>query len=194
LNIDLKILDALNSVLTNRNHALDLLVIFLANYLVYVFAAIAVLYWFWNSAKLSARKAVLLAFVSFVLARGVVTEIIRHIYARPRPDIPHPIIDMSQKQFEASFPSGHATAMFSIAMSIYFYNKKLGWWMFGMAAVTAVFRVAIGVHYPSDVLAGAVFGILTSWLVEKIAAGKIDGLVLKLSNLSDRIFPWTGRP
>lgn len=188
MNLDLQILHALNSW-TNHGRVSDLLIIFLANYLVYIFAAIAVLYWFWHKPenKLLARKAVLMAFISFVLARGVVTELIRHIYPRQRPDVAHPIIDLSQKQFEASFPSGHAVAMFSIAMSIYFYNKKLGWWLFGMAMVTAVFRVVIGVHFPSDVTAGAILGILISWVLEKTAAGKVGKWAEWFSNLTDKI-------
>ena len=186
---DFNLLHALNSW-TNHNKILDWIFIFTANYLVYIFAAMAILYWFIYPAqtKLLARKAVTLAFVSFVTARLILTELIRRLLPRLRPTIPHPILDLSQKQTESSFPSGHATAMFSIAMAIYFYNKKLGWWLFAMAILTAIARVVIGVHYPSDVVAGAIVGILTAWVVEKALAIKIEKLVQKLSDFSDRIF------
>src|SRR5579872_3644589 len=187
MNLDLSILDALNS-LTGQGRIPDLLIIFFANYLVYVFAIIAVLYWFWHSAKFVARKAVTLAAISFILARLIVTELIRYLYFRSRPEIVHPIINMTPKQSESAFPSGHATGMFSIAMAIYFYNKKLGWLLLVMSVITAIARVSIGVHYPSDVAAGAIIGILTAWITEKTLFRKIDNFVRKLSDFSDRIF------
>ena len=189
MNIDLKILTYLNGW-TGHNHILDLFFVFFASYLVYFFAAAAVLYWFIypDKTKLLARKAVVLAFISFVVARLVLTELIRAFYARPRPTITYPLEHLPT---EPSFPSGHATAMFSIAVAIYFYNPRLGKILFIMAVVTAIGRVIIGAHYFSDVVGGAIIGVLTAWAIDKWLNRKIEPTVQTLSEASDKLFPFT---
>jgi undecaprenyl-diphosphatase len=194
MNLDQQILLALNSW-TNHSQALDWFFIFCANYLVYIFSAMAILYWFIHKPenKMLERKAVATAFISFVIARLLLTELIRIIVPRHRPIVLHPIIDLMQIQKESAFPSGHASAMFAIAIAIYFYNKRLGSWLLVMSAVTAVARVVIGVHWPSDIIAGALLGILVAWLTEKFLAGKINSLLKKISEASDRFFAFTDR-
>jgi len=60
----------------------------------------------------------------------------------------------------SSFPSDHAVLFFSLATSIYFVSRKLGFLAFCHAAVVVCFpRVYLGYHYPTDILVGAVLGI-----------------------------------
>ncbi|WP_433745994.1 phosphatase PAP2 family protein [Falsibacillus pallidus] len=63
-----------------------------------------------------------------------------------------------------SFPSGHSTAIFSVAtpfMIVYPITAPI---LFPAASLVAVSRVALGVHYPSDVACGSALGILFSIL------------------------------
>jgi undecaprenyl-diphosphatase len=60
-----------------------------------------------------------------------------------------------------SFPSGHATRVFLIAVMITAFGP--GWLAILLvlwAPLVGLARVAMGVHYLSDVLAGALLGIL----------------------------------
>ncbi len=63
----------------------------------------------------------------------------------------------------SSFPSGHATAAFSIASVVAMRSK--GWLIPGIAYMAATLvafdRVNDRAHFPSDVFAGAVFGTAT---------------------------------
>jgi undecaprenyl-diphosphatase len=192
LNWDYRLFEFFNSW-AGRSRIFDALVIFFGQYFVYVLVVVLILWWFVNSNKLKSRQALIMALFSFIIARFGVTELIRAILPRQRPFLSHHVIQLISKGAEPSFPSGHATALFAIAMAIYFYNKKLGYWLFAVAAVVSVARVIAGVHYPSDILAGAAVGIITAWLMERFLGVKISKLSVRTSLFSDKFLPFTKR-
>lgn len=106
-----------------------------------------------------------------VLMGGMVVQILKYEFARPRP----------LKEFEAllqagevqiniigrhlshrSFPSGHAQAAASVFTYLTcLYPRRWYWWGAGLLLI-GLSRVYLGVHFPSDVLAGALVGCLTT--------------------------------
>jgi len=100
-----------------------------------------------------------------LLAHGIsalITQILKHSLSRPRPRI------MDTTQWEVgpslessldSFPSGHTSGSFSMAMvlSFYFPQGRILW--FGLASFNALCRVIKGSHFPTDVLGGMIIGI-----------------------------------
>src|SRR6266481_451482 len=181
-NLDSQLLGFLNGW-THHSALFDFLAIFFANYLVYFFTFVLIFYWWFGKPKEKVRKATMLAFGSFVLSRGVITEIIRHYFFRQRPHIPRPILDLSGKIHEASFPSGHASAMFALAAAFYFYDKRLGFWLYIAAIVTGIFRVVTGLHYPSDILGGAILGISVAFLVKIFGFDRPNFRVYKIAGV-----------
>ncbi len=92
------------------------------------------------------------------------SEILKYIFARPRPyDVLTGVHQLSLVE-SFSFPSGHATEVFIGCIII---GKKYGYLIFFLllAAMISFSRVYIGVHYPSDVLMGALLGVGISILV-----------------------------
>jgi len=67
-----------------------------------------------------------------------------------------------------SFPSGHAAFLFAISTIIYFYNKKLGVFLYTLSFLGGVSRVIMGVHWPADVFVGALAGILSGIIFSEI--------------------------
>ncbi len=67
-----------------------------------------------------------------------------------------------------SFPSGHTTAVFSIATTLALYVPILAAVAFPLALIVAVTRLYLGVHYPSDVLAGMTVAVLTSTVLQYV--------------------------
>ena len=93
---------------------------------------------------------------------GLLTQILKHSLSRPRPRI------MDTTEWEIgptlesgldSFPSGHTSGSFSVAMVFTFYFPKGRVVWFGLASFIALCRVIKGSHFPTDVLGGLLVGI-----------------------------------
>ena len=93
---------------------------------------------------------------------GLITQIFKHSLSRPRPRLmdttPWEIGPTLESGLD-SFPSGHTSASFSVAMvfSYYFPKGRMLW--FGLASFNATCRVIKGSHFPTDVLGGLLVGI-----------------------------------
>jgi membrane-associated phospholipid phosphatase len=93
---------------------------------------------------------------------GLFTQILKHILSRPRPRIMDTIqwdIGPSLESGLDSFPSGHTSASFSMAMVFAYYFPKGRMLWFGLASFIAMCRVIKGSHFPTDVLGGVLLGI-----------------------------------
>lgn len=145
----------------------DWLMVFCAEYLMYVMIAIVLVYAIWGYRKW--RDMALVAIGSALVARFGVATLIRHFYYHARP---YWILTQTHlllaREIQSSFPSGHTIFMFALATGVYLYNKKAGWWFYASACLIGFARVFAGVHWPYDILAGAVLGVLTalacSWI------------------------------
>ena len=74
-----------------------------------------------------------------------------------------------------SFPSGHATAAFTVAtMQAHYHPKQAIFWYAGAAAIAAS-RVKLHRHYTTDVIAGAALGYATA----RLELGQGRGLLLR---------------
>lgn len=165
MNLDLIIFNAINQF-AGKWVVLDALGIFFAKYFEYFLIAGILIYLAFNFKK--SWKIIFTAFGVAIISRFAVAQIIRWIWFRPRPFINNHVNLLINHANEASFPSGHASFYFALAMVIYFYNKKAGIYFFVAAFLISLGRVFTGIHWSSDILAGAIVGILCGWLVAKI--------------------------
>jgi membrane-associated phospholipid phosphatase len=93
---------------------------------------------------------------------GLITQILKHSLSRPRPRIMDTTswdIGPSLESGLDSFPSGHTSASFSVAMVFAYYFPKGRMLWFGLASFIALCRVIKGSHFPTDVLGGLLVGI-----------------------------------
>src|SRR3989344_3006945 len=141
---------------------------FFADPLGWGLVAILLVLFFWKRHIIS-RRGIVISIVSAIVARFGFVTLIRLWYHSPRP---FEVIKVRQLIPEDgwSFPSGHASFYFALAMGVYMYNKKLGWIFFIAAAIMGVARVFAGVHWPADILGGVGVGMLTAVLVDWIAS------------------------
>jgi undecaprenyl-diphosphatase len=167
-------MEGLNSALfqfihqfSGRYFLLDDAAVFFAEYLPYLLV-VGFIYFAFRRKNQRERFLIFTEGVlGVILARGIITEVVRFFYHHPRPFTAlnfTPLITESSY----SFPSGHAAWFFALAMAAYYYNRKLGIFYFVCAALISVARVFAGVHWPLDVLAGAVFGVLSAVFIHRL--------------------------
>lgn len=106
----------------------------------------------------SARRPALLLGGAALLATGA-SQILKRTASRPRPN-PQVLgfSALTEHPDRFSFPSGHTTAAFAVAVALTGEGAWLGPAAMALAAGIGVSRVYLGAHYPLDVAAGAVLG------------------------------------
>jgi len=120
-----------------------------------------------------------LVLVCTMLYTGFFTQVIKLLLKHPRPaiyfqdldpiyTIPHYVLQNS-----LSFPSGHTTCVFALAitLSYIFPAQRKQPWLFIIALVVALSRVYLAQHFFKDLLAGSLLGTFFAlhllWLLER---------------------------
>ncbi|HYO47411.1 MAG TPA: phosphatase PAP2 family protein [Gemmatimonadota bacterium] len=115
------------------------------------------------------------------LATGLVTQTLKWVVGRPRPDLGPDADELRPGSFDndhQAWPSGHVSTAFSIATSVAMESDRawVGAVAYGLAGVTAWSRIYADRHWTSDVVAGAVIGTIATrttirWLEARQAGG-----------------------
>lgn len=135
----------------------------LAVYLPYALIGGAV----WFFLKLPWRESIYgFCFAALVAigARGIITELIRFFYDRPRP---YEVLNFDPLFLSGNpaFPSGHAAFLFALAFSVFLFNKKIGWLFIALSLLVGVGRILSGVHWPLDIVGGFLIAFFVFLLV-----------------------------
>ncbi len=161
--------------LAGRNIIIDDLGVFFANWLPYLMGLGFLLL----AAYQPGWKRKLYVFIegalATILARGIVTEALRFFYFHPRPFDFYgftPLIPESG----SSFPSGHMTFFFALALVVWYVNRTWGAWYLVLSSIVGVARIYVGVHWPLDILGGAAIGLLCGWFVHWLLRRSRAGL------------------
>jgi membrane-associated phospholipid phosphatase len=114
-----------------------------------------------------ARRSAYLA--AAVIASRLLSILLKSLFGRPRPRMwfgeeltafrPF-TIDISSDF--ASFPSGHATTAFAVAVALILIFGRWAWLTLAAALAVALTRVVLTDHYVGDIIAGAILGSLTA--------------------------------
>jgi undecaprenyl-diphosphatase len=116
---------------------------------------------------LEKKKEIFGAFATGAMA-WILAQVLKLFVHIPRPFISLPNIHNLFVETGYSMPSGHATFFSALALSIFFYHKKAGYWFMFFALLIGIARIAGGVHFPSDILAGFALGSLTAFFLHFI--------------------------
>ena len=137
-----------------------------------------------------AALAVRLGFLFLAIAvPGLVVTIVKRIVGRARPLVAGEDVFLYKfflwRVEYASFPSGHATTAFSVAVAFGALWPRLRPLLWTYAIVIALSRVIVTAHHPSDVVAGAIAGAVGALLVRDwLAARRLAFSVRKDGNVA----------
>ncbi len=112
------------------------------------------------------RKMAFLGTVALVLSWLLSDEVLKFLFARPRPFIHFTDVRLLVAgPHQYSFPSGHTATAFAAATVLWRKNIKIGVAALALALLIGFSRVYVGVHYPLDVLGGIILGCGVGWVV-----------------------------
>ncbi|MDP4180729.1 MAG: phosphatase PAP2 family protein [Bacillota bacterium] len=115
-----------------------------------------------------ARSVGIEALASLIISH-IVVEILKRNICRERPKNTIGKINVFNVPIDLySFPSGHTTAVFSIATVISIYSPVLSILCFPIALIVSASRLYLGVHYFSDVMAAIIIATVVSVLLHFI--------------------------
>ena len=154
--------------LAHQNPFLDTVFVFCAKYLAYLLV-IGFLVFILSRKDSRVRLFIFIEGVlAVIIARSIITETIRFFYHHPRPFEALSLSPLVQGD-GYSFPSGHAVTFFSLAMVLYYFDKRIGSWFFLFAFINGVSRIIAGVHFPLDIIGGIVVGVLSGVMVHELS-------------------------
>jgi membrane-associated phospholipid phosphatase len=130
-----------------------------------------------------ATVSVRLGFLFLAIALpGVVVTVAKRLIGRARPIVggedPFLYEFFFWRPEYASFPSGHATNAFAVAVAFGALWPRLRPLLWTYAVLIALSRVIVTAHHPSDVIAGAICGTIGALLVRDWFAARRLGFVI----------------
>lgn len=133
------------------------------------------------------KTASVTALAASAVGLGVNWLIAHEIWFRDRPYVTHPEAHPWSNAHDASFPSDHSTASFSIAFAVLAFDRVAGAVFLAGATVIAAGRLFIGAHYPSDVLTGVVLGAVAALVATKLLRPLVRLLIRQVERLTDPV-------
>ncbi len=102
----------------------------------------------------------------YILTVGIITQIVKHIIGRPRPNYTDfdNTFEFNYFTFESnfhSFPSGHSSTIFIVCFILIAAFPRLKYFFYFLATIVALSRVVVGAHFFTDIVAGAVLALIT---------------------------------
>ena len=99
----------------------------------------------------------------------IVVQLGKELWNRPRPVLVlHDVRMVCDPLFSNSFPSGHTSAAFAVAVACSMFIPRLAFILIPLAIAVGISRVYVGAHFPLDVAFGAVLGTIIGLAAARI--------------------------
>ena len=123
-----------------------------------------------------------------LITTGLITQLLKHIVGRPRPAYASFDGDFEFNFFSLnsefhSFPSGHTSTIFVVALVASFLLPKLKYFFISLAGVIAFSRIVVGAHFFTDVLGGITVSYLGVRLTKLFLDNRFPIIINKQANL-----------
>lgn len=142
-----------------------------ADYTLFVVAAVAAVTWLRTQRRDKLRYA-----VEAVLAMGLVAALVKiagALWTDPRPFVVDQVTPLISHSVDNGFPSDHTALAAAVATVVLFRHRRWGIGLLGLTAVLGASRVIALVHHWPDILAGVALGVLAGGIAHLlVTAGR----------------------
>lgn len=155
---------------------------FIAKDLILIVPLMGAFFWLWGNPE----RRVLVIKVALAIVCGLVLSwCIGKLYPHDRPFVSGIGYHFLEHKANNSFPSNHATIIFSFALGfLFWYRLSLGAVLLVIGAAIAWSRVFLGVHWPLDMVGGFLVALLACVLAQLIWTQTGD----RLYTLTEKIY------
>lgn len=147
-----------------RNSILDFMMIFGAEYLIYLALILIFVLAYKGSTK--ERKVLILAVLALPIA-VILIKFIHLFYIEPRPFVAHDLFPLIGQIEGATFPSRHASIMSTLTFPYILFKSKWAYLFIVFSLWVGISRIFVGVHYPLDILGGVIVGFISAIIGRK---------------------------
>lgn len=165
--------------------SMNLLILVLAQYLLFVCPALIVYAWITSQKK--DRCTQWTGFALTILLTAVFGFVGAHLYAHARPFVVTGIPPLFPHTTDNGFPSNHTLVTAAIAAGLWKISKptSIVGWIVALLVGTA--RVLAGVHWPIDIAGSVMFAILAGWIATLITPILQEKLLQRLVDTTKKI-------
>lgn len=157
------------------------MIIFVAQYLIYLIGIFVLLYFLLRVPK-GELKSVILSYFIGILVALILVKIAGSIYYNPRPFVDGNFTPLFPHNFTNGFPSNHTVAAVLAASLLWQYSKRFAGMLLIAACLVGVARVLAKVHHVEDIIGGIIIAILASLVANLIVNLIINRKVSKPEN------------
>lgn len=190
MSLNQEILIWLNGFVSNNNIA-ESLIFFFTDTPIFFIPLFLVWYWIYYSLNKDNTKKIELLniFYSIVISITIALTIQQFIQIdRPEDYLKWTKALIMKHLPDASFPSDHATVIFTFTFWLFFTNYKKLWFLFLIFAILMwLARISVWVHWPTDILWWIFLWLFSSFLTFKYLKNlnfinKLNDFILKLTS------------
>ncbi len=148
-----------------KSPILDFTGIFIAKYLGFILV-IAALIFLWRIKNRKERMfAAIFIVLCLILSRVIIVEFLRLFIYSPRPFAVLNFQPLINHAANNSFPSGHTSFYFALALAIFHLNRRWGAVFLASALLIGIARIFVGVHWSFDIFGGIIAAIISFVIV-----------------------------
>lgn len=170
---------------------LNPVMIFIAEYTIYLLLLLMLFLWFSKEDRIKTRIMLLCAGFSAILGT-IMAKLVGKLHYHTQPfDMLDNVNQLVMKEVDNSFPSDHTTVFFAVCMFFFlYYRKPKGVYALILASSVGFSRIWVSVHYPLDVLVGALVGISAALILFNLVFKKrlLRPIVTKYTEFEESLF------
>lgn len=163
---------------------MDFIAIFIAQYLIFIIIALGAAFFLHQPNQIK-KEILVLSFVSLPII-FIISRICAALYFNPRPFVDNQFLALIPHQANNGFPSDHTLLSSAVAMVVWHFNKKFGWFLMSLALLVGLARVYVGVHHYLDIFTSLIISLASVIAIEKTIWLKIKSHH-RISSFFDKI-------